>query len=100
MGLARRSSRCRSGSFDRRMSESAQFAEAVGEEPDSLLLKKIFEEDSSSDFDDDEIDEGGKLLREDEVEGHLAHYTETLQDIAIAPENIVTEQLAGTPFES
>ena len=46
----------RSDSFDRRMNESAQFAEAVGEEPDSLLLKKIVEDDSSSDFDDNEID--------------------------------------------
>ena len=47
----------RSDSFDRRMSESAQFAESVGEAPDTIFLKKIIEEDSSSDFDDDEIDE-------------------------------------------
>eukprot|EP00580_Thalassiosira_gravida_P018226 CAMPEP_0201659996 /NCGR_PEP_ID=MMETSP0494-20130426/2724_1 /ASSEMBLY_ACC=CAM_ASM_000839 /TAXON_ID=420259 /ORGANISM="Thalassiosira gravida, Strain GMp14c1" /LENGTH=860 /DNA_ID=CAMNT_0048137711 /DNA_START=35 /DNA_END=2617 /DNA_ORIENTATION=- len=46
----------RSESFDRRMSESAQFAEAVGES--ALLLRKIIEEDSCSDFDDDDIDEG------------------------------------------
>lgn len=51
----------RSVSFDRRMNESAQFAEAVGEDP-SLLLQKIIEEDSSSDFDDDDIDEGGDML--------------------------------------
>jgi hypothetical protein len=51
----------RSVSFDRRMIESAQFAEAVGEDP-SLLLQKIIEEDSSSDFDDDDIDEGGDML--------------------------------------
>lgn len=47
----------RSDSFDRRMHESAQFAESVGEAPDTIFLKKIIEEDSSSDFDDDEIDE-------------------------------------------
>ncbi len=51
----------RSVSFDRRMIESAQFAEAVGEDP-SLLLQKIIEEDSSSDFDDDDIDEEGDML--------------------------------------
>jgi len=53
----------RSVSFDRRMIESAQFAEAVGEDP-SLLLQKIIEEDSSSDFDDDDIDEEGDMLGE------------------------------------
>lgn len=59
------SGRChrRSVSFDRRMNESAQFAEAVGEDP-SLLLQKIIEEDSSSDFDDDDIDEEGVMLAE------------------------------------
>eukprot|EP00986_Skeletonema_menzelii_P005696 scaffold2113_cov146-Skeletonema_menzelii.AAC.15 len=51
----------RSVSFDRRMIESAQFAEAVGEDP-SLLLQKIIEQDSDSDFDDDDIDEGGDML--------------------------------------
>ena len=60
----------RSDSFDRRKSESAQFAEAVGEEPDSLLLQKIVEDDSSSDFDDNEIDEEGVhlILENDQVE--------------------------------
>ncbi len=55
--LASGRSHQRSDSFDRRMSESAQFAESVGEAPDTIFLKKIIEEDSSSDFDDDEIDE-------------------------------------------
>ena len=57
----------RSISFDRRINESAQFAEAVGElvEPNILFLKKIIEEDSSSDFDDDEIDEEGVGLGDD-----------------------------------
>lgn len=61
----------RSDSFDRRKSESAQFAEAIGEEPDSLLLQKIVEDDSSSDFDDNEIDEEGMHLiseEDDQVE--------------------------------
>ena len=55
--LASGRSHKRSDSFDRRMSESAQFAESVGEAPNTIFLKKIIEEDSSSDFDDDEIDE-------------------------------------------
>ncbi|KAL3780412.1 hypothetical protein HJC23_004349 [Cyclotella cryptica] len=46
----------RSDSFERRSRESAQFAEAVGENS-NLMLNKIIEEDSSSDFDDDDIDE-------------------------------------------
>jgi len=61
----------RSDSFDRRKNESAQFAEAIGEEPDSLLLQKIVEDDSSSDFDDNEIDEEGMNLiieEDDQVE--------------------------------
>ena len=62
----------RSASYDRRIIESAQFAEAVGEEPDTLLLKKIIEEDSSSDFDDDVIDEeGGGDEEEEEVGDHV-----------------------------
>jgi len=73
----------RSDSFDRRKGESAQFAEAVGEEPDSLLLQKIVEDDSSSDFDDNEIDEEGvhlniednqvELRDFEEVESHKDH---------------------------
>ena len=50
-------SRC--DSFDRRTRESAQFALAVGEST-NMLLNKIIEEDSSSDFDDDDIDEDVK----------------------------------------
>jgi len=71
----------RSDSFERRMTESAQFAEAVGE--DSLLLKKIIEEDSSSDFDDDEIDEGGDNLmphEEDQGDEVVEHHVDDLQD--------------------
>ena len=65
----------RSVSFDRRMIESAQFAEAVGEDP-NLLLQKIIEEDSSSDFDDDDIDEEGDMLVEgEEYMEELHQYT-------------------------
>ncbi|KAL3789300.1 hypothetical protein ACHAWO_004851 [Cyclotella atomus] len=46
----------RCNSFERRSRESAQFALVVGENS-NLLLNKIIEEDSSSDFDDDDIDE-------------------------------------------
>mmetsp|Transcript_32658 Transcript_32658/g.68979 ORF Transcript_32658/g.68979 Transcript_32658/m.68979 type:complete len:832 (-) Transcript_32658:97-2592(-) len=86
----------RSNSFDRRMSESAQFAEAVGE--DSLLLKKIIEEDSSSDFDDDEIDEheGGKDNHH--VEEILTDHGEELQNIDEQTSDVVaTEDPAGMP---
>jgi hypothetical protein len=71
----------RSDSFDRRMSESAQFAEAVGEDPDSILLQKIVEDDSSSDFDDNEIDEEGEIFmvhKDDQVE--LTDYGDRTSD--------------------
>jgi hypothetical protein len=71
----------RSDSFDRRMNESAQFAEAVGEEPDSLLLQKIVEDDSSSDFDDNEIDEIGVNFVVHEYDPvQLMDYEETISD--------------------
>eukprot|EP00579_Thalassiosira_antarctica_P021200 CAMPEP_0201959490 /NCGR_PEP_ID=MMETSP0904-20121228/6413_1 /ASSEMBLY_ACC=CAM_ASM_000553 /TAXON_ID=420261 /ORGANISM="Thalassiosira antarctica, Strain CCMP982" /LENGTH=842 /DNA_ID=CAMNT_0048505157 /DNA_START=48 /DNA_END=2576 /DNA_ORIENTATION=- len=92
----------RSDSFDRRMFESAQFAEAVGEKPDSLLVKKIIEEDSASDFDDDDIDEGVTnfvLHEEDQVENLLVHHTEVLQNSDGQTEDIATEQLAGAPSQ-
>lgn len=86
----------RSASFDRRMSESAQFAEAVGEELDSLLLKKIIEEDSSSDFDDDEIDEegGANLILHEDEQAELLDYKDADGQ---HPPNQVDEQSAGEP---
>ncbi|EJK68046.1 hypothetical protein THAOC_10824 [Thalassiosira oceanica] len=59
----------RSSSFDRRIIESQQFAEAVGEE--ELILNKIIEEDSSSDFDDDDIDEKQECSHDIEGEEEL-----------------------------
>jgi len=96
----------RSVSFDRRISESAQFAEAVGEEPNTLLLKKIIEEDSSSDFDDDEIDEevGDDLndVEEDNGENHadLVDYyddgqVEVIEQQHMPPPPIDNEMAAG-----
>ncbi|KAL3787452.1 hypothetical protein ACHAW5_008990 [Stephanodiscus triporus] len=71
----------RSDSFERRMCESAQFAEAVGEEPDSLLLQKIVEDDSSSDFDDNEIDEeGANLIVHEDDQVQLMDYEGTKSD--------------------
>ena len=96
--LSRKNEHRRSGSYDRRMHESAQFAAAVGEESDSFLFKKILEEDSSSDFDDDEIDEGGNFTVEDEADGLVVGSTDMLQDIAMTADNISTEQLPETPL--
>ena len=59
----------RSSSFNRRIIESQQFAEAVGEE--ELILNKIIEEDSSSDFDDDDIDERQECSHDIEGEEEL-----------------------------
>ncbi|KAL7547888.1 hypothetical protein ACHAWF_011152 [Thalassiosira exigua] len=106
--LSKRINHQRSASFDRRLHESAQFAEAVGEEPDTLLLKKIIEEDSSSDFDDDEIDEaGGNLMPGEEVEGEeilvdfQAGQSESLRSERHAglPERSATTQTAGAPSQ-
>lgn len=76
--IAKRRAHKRSDSFDRRKSESAQFAEAVGES--NLLLNKIIEEDSSSDFDDDDIDEDDGGIGTDEMEGG----EEVMEDIGAA----------------
>jgi len=94
--LARRKHRCRSNSYVRRMHESAQFAEAVGEESGSLLLKKILDEDSSSDFDDDEIDEGEKTIK-DGAGGLLTDSIEALQNTTVSQKKVDTEQLPGAP---
>jgi hypothetical protein len=83
----------RSVSFDRRMIESAQFAEAVGEDP-SLLLQKIIEEDSSSDFDDDDIDEGGDMI------GEVGEILEELEDYKTSIETVgsdLRDEDAGSP---
>ncbi|KAL3816648.1 hypothetical protein ACHAXA_000826 [Cyclostephanos tholiformis] len=83
----------RSDSFDRRMSESAQFAEAVGEEPDSLLLQKIVEDDSSSDFDDNEIDEVGDMFMEHKDEqDELMDYGDRISNEERTEVNAVDEK--------
>ena len=89
----------RSDSYDRRMNESAQFAEAVGEEPDSLLLKKIVEDDSSSDFDDNEIDneideEGTNLMLREDDRVQLMDYG-TATDGIIPEEGFAVEEEVG-----
>ena len=83
----------RSVSFDRRMIESAQFAEAVGEDP-SLLLQKIIEEDSSSDFDDDDIDEEGGML------GEVDETLEELEDYKASIETIGSDDVRDEDAES
>ncbi|KAL7489922.1 hypothetical protein ACHAW6_016151, partial [Cyclotella cf. meneghiniana] len=74
----------RSDSFERRSRESAQFAEAVGENS-NLLLNKIIEEDSSSDFDDDDIDE---VQEKEMVEDHDACERQTEDERAVPPSPI------------
>jgi len=85
----------RSVSFDRRMIESAQFAEAVGEDP-SLLLQKIIEQDSSSDFDDDDIDEEGDMLGgEDEFMEELQDYKASTIE-TVGSSDVGDEDAAGS----
>jgi hypothetical protein len=79
------------------MSESAQFAESVGEAPDTIFLKKIIEEDSSSDFDDDEIDEEiADIMLRREQEGRPGDHDVFIKtDAKSLEDDIVNEQLAG-----
>jgi len=88
----------RSESFDRRMIESAQFAEAVGES--ALLLRKIIEEDSCSDFDDDDIDEGENQEDDggDDVDDVLVDEGQELQIMDEEGEHDVVP--SGIPDES
>jgi hypothetical protein len=81
------------------MNESAQFAEAVGEEPDSILLKKIVEDDRSSDFDDNEIDneideEGTNLMLRKDDQVQLMDYGAVTD--GIIPEEGFTDKIEPT----
>ncbi len=86
----------RSVSFDRRMIESAQFAEAVGEDPSGLLLQKIIEQDSSSDFDDDDIDEGGVDVLGEEEEEFLLEELQQDYDANQEASSAINEAVVGS----
>lgn len=72
-------------SFERRSRESAQFAAAVGENS-NLLLNKIIEGDSSSDFDDDDIDE--EIKTEEEIKTDAGDSDANKEELAPYPSPI------------